>query len=476
MPEAHANPAGARSPALSLRCGRWYGDREVALDLPAGWTVRRLDPQDAPALDDDAIQRAFEQPIGTPRLRELARGRRSAVLAIDDLTRPTPVHRFLPRVIDELLAGGIDASEIRILIGTAAHRPAGAEEAAKKLGRELARRFPPLVHDFMGPEIRFVGWIRGGPVYLDRRFLAADLRICIGGAVPHDETGFGGGAKMVVPGVAGRLTIAHFHGALPPRPAGQLEAKPGQLDRRAWSEAVARRVGVDAVVCAAVNSRAELAGLAVGDLVEAHRAAAQRAIEIGRTPVPREWAERADVVVVNAYPLDTDPIQMGKSVRIARTFRAPCTVVVNGASDGVFYHGMGMGSGVSSRRLLRNIPGLLGDPTSLWSWLRGMGRGIRAPELAARLTYFSLNHLSYASFASGEGRLGPELEAATGRGATASPLVWSPRFPGWGFRRKYRGGRLFREWSELRDTLGARFERGEMLVLPCAPLQLPEIR
>ena len=130
----------------------------------------------------------------------------------------------------------------------------------------------------------------------------------------------------------------------------------------------------------------------------------------------------------------------------------------------------------SPRRLLRNVPGLLGDATSLWSWLRGMGRGIRAPELAARLSYFSLNHLSYAAFTAGEGQLAPELAAATERASAASPLVWSPRFPGWGFRRKYRRGRLFREWSELRGALDARFERGEVLVLPCAPLQLLEIR
>ena len=74
---------------------------------------------------------------------------------------------------------------------------------------------------------------------------------------------------MVVPGIAGRHTIAHFHGALPPRPAGTPEAKPGVRDRRAWSEAVARDVGVDAILACTINSRRELAGLWVGDLVHA---------------------------------------------------------------------------------------------------------------------------------------------------------------------------------------------------------------
>ena len=81
--------------------------------------------------------------------------------------------------------------------------------------------------------------MEGGPVYLNRHFLDADLRIVVGGAVPHNETGFGGGAKMVVPGLAGRLTIAHFHGSLPPLPARPLEPDARVFDHRASAEAVA---------------------------------------------------------------------------------------------------------------------------------------------------------------------------------------------------------------------------------------------
>jgi hypothetical protein len=330
------------------------------------------------------------------------------------------------------------------------------------------------VHDFLGPDLRRLGWIRGGPIELSRAFLDADLRVCVGAAIPHAETGFGGGAKMIVPGLAGHATIAHFHGALPPRPAGALEAS-GRLDRRAWSEAVAREVGVDAVVCAVVNARRRLAGLHVGDLLEAHRAAARQARAVGRTRVPRALADSADVVVVGAYPLDTDPIQMGKSVQVARALGARCTVVVNAASDGIFYHGMGMGSGVSPRRLLRNAPRWAASPRRLAAWARSLVAALPSPLLAARLTYFTLNPLSYAAFEAGEGRLPVDAAAAPSAAAGGGPLLLSRAFPRWGFRRRFPCGELYRDWPALAAALERRFPRARALVFPCAPIQLVEI-
>jgi hypothetical protein len=180
-------------------------------------------------------------------------------------------------------------------------------------------------------------------------------------------------------------------------------------------------------------------------------------------------------VIVNAYPLDTDPIQMGKSLGAARKFSPKATVVLNAASDGIFYHGMGMGSGVSARRLLANAPGLLGSPRRQLDWLRSLARAVHSPLLAARLTYFTLNPLSYGAFAAGDGRLARDAGPAPQASPGAEPLLFSPRFPAWGFRRRYRRGRLFRDWDELCAELDRRFHAGHAVVFPCAPLQLVEI-
>ncbi|MBW2315960.1 MAG: DUF2088 domain-containing protein [Deltaproteobacteria bacterium] len=455
--------------------GAWHTEEELELRFPDGFEVHRMAPVDAPAIGDAAIEAAFATPHGGTRLRDAVRGRSSAAVAVDDLTRPTPAHRVLPFVMAELEAAGIPRERIRIVLGTAAHRPMDAGEIERKLGREIAARYEVVHHDFLGGDLVDLGWHEGGPVHLNRAFVEAEARVCVGGVIPHNETGFGGGSKMVVPGLAGSLTIAHFHGALPPRLAGEIEAKPGRLDRRAWSESVARKLGVDAIVGCVINASRELAGVHVGDLVAAHRAAAAEARALGRTPVPRELANACDVVVVNAYPLDTDPIQMGKSINLAKKLGARCTVVVNAASDGVFYHGMGMGSGVHVPRLLAGIPRWLREPRRPLAWLRGMLRGARHPVLAARLSYFALNPQSYAAFEAGDGQLAADASIPEVDASQAEPLVLSKRFPTWGFRRKFGKGRLYREWDDLAAALGARTPNARVLVFPCAPLQLVEL-
>jgi hypothetical protein len=470
-------PAGTTRSDLTVRLGAWHAETDFTLTVPPGWEVFRADPADAPEMTEQEIHDAFAKPIGTPTLRDLAAGKRTAVVAVDDLTRPTPAHRFLPLVIDELTRGGIAEDRVHILMGAAAHRPMDESELSRKLGPAIAARFKPVMHDFMGPDIQYFGRIQGGPVYLNRHFLDADLRICIGAAVPHGEAGFGGGAKMVVPGLAGRLTIAHFHGSLPARKAGCLEAPAGRLDRRAWSEAVASAVGVGAVVCAVVNSSRQLAGLYVGDVVEAHRAAARHACRVGRTVVPSTVSRAVDAVLVNAYPLDTDPIQMGKSVSLAGGLAPKLTVVLNAASDGIFYHGMGMGSGVSAKRLLRNVPRWLFSPASHRAFFLGAKQVLHGPTLAARLAYFSLNHLAYSEFQNGEGRRSPHEPAEMIDEDASNVLVFSQRFPTWGLARKFRGqARLYRRWNDLAAVLERRMPTARAVLLPCAPLQLLEIQ
>ena len=459
---------------VTIPYGAWHGEEELTLPFPEGFEVHRMDPDDAPAIDDAAIERAFAAPHGMAPLREALRGRRNAAVAVDDLTRPTPAHRVLPFVMRELEAAGIAADRVTIVLGTAAHRPMEPAEIERKLGREIAARHRIVHHDFLGDALVDLGWHEGGPVHLNREFVEADARICVGGVIPHNETGFGGGSKMVVPGLAGSLTIAHFHGALPPRLAGVAEGS-GGLDRRAWSESVARKLGVDAIVGCVFNASRELAGVHVGDLVAAHRAAAREAGALGRTRVPRALAEGCDVVVVSAYPLDTDPIQMGKSLNLAKKLSARCNVVVNAASDGIFYHGMGMGSGVQPGRLLAGVPRWLREPRRPLAWLRGMLRGARHPLLAARLSYFSLNPLSYEAFQCADGRLAADAPIADVAPDAADPLVLSRRFPSWGFRRKFKRGQLYREWDALAAALAQRAPGAKVLVFPCAPLQLVEI-
>ena len=164
----------------------WYGDGKLTLNFPTGWEVEILGPKDAPELSDAQIEKAFAEPIGTPRIAELAKGSKSAAIVVDDLSRPTPAATVVPVLLRELASAGIPKSEIRFVVGGGSHRPLTDEEIAKKIGADVAAAYQATSHDFMDGDLRALGSLDNGmPIYLNRIVADADFKVCLGGIYPH---------------------------------------------------------------------------------------------------------------------------------------------------------------------------------------------------------------------------------------------------------------------------------------------------
>lgn len=319
----------------------WYGDEELTLNFPSGWEVETLGPKDAPVLSDAQIERAFAEPIGTSRISELAKGKKSAAIIVDDLSRPTPAATVIPFLLRELASAGVPKSEIRFVVGGGSHRPLTDEEVAKKIGADVAAAHEATSHDFMSGDLRALGSLDNGmPIYLNRVVADADFKICLGGIYPHGSVGFGGGAKLIVPGIAGFTTMFYFHSFSPSRGHAVIERKGSEPDHRDFSEAVAGVLGLDVIVNTVLNSRREICGLFVGDFVQAHRQGAHFALETYSTEIPEASRKETDLVVLNCYPLDSDPIQTGKALWATRHFEKAYQMALNPASDGICYHGL----------------------------------------------------------------------------------------------------------------------------------------
>ena len=319
----------------------WYGDEALTLNFPSGWEVETLGPKDAPALSDAQIEQAFAEPIGTSRISELAKDKRSAAIIVDDLSRPTPAATVVPFLLRELASAGVPKSEIRFVVGGGSHRPLTDEEVAKKIGADVAAEHEATSHDFMSGDLRALGSLDNGmPIYLNRVVADADFKICLGGIYPHGSVGFGGGAKLIVPGIAGFTTMFYFHSFSPSRGHAVIERKGSEPDHRDFSEAVAGVLGLDVIVNTVLNSRREICGLFVGDFVQAHRKGAHFALETYGTEIPEASRKETDLVVLNCYPLDSDPIQTGKALWATRHFEKAYKMALNPASDGICYHGL----------------------------------------------------------------------------------------------------------------------------------------
>ena len=403
----------------------WYGDRELELEFPEGWQVEVLAPEKFPRLSEAQIQAAFDQPINTPRIVEMARGKRSAVIVVDDLSRPTPAAELTPLVLKELSQAGIPRSEIRFVVGTGSHRPLTREEIEQKVGPEVAAEYQVTSHDFMNGDLCGLGNLSWGlPIYIDRNVVEAEFKICLGGIYPHGAVGFGGGAKLILPGVSGFATIFYLHTFCPGRGQAVIERRTDEPDHRDAAEDVARLLGLDVVVNAVLNHRREIAGVFVGDFVQAHRQGARFALQVYGTAIPPDLRREADLLVLNCYPLDSDPIQTGKACWPRSYFERARALVINPACDGICFHGL----------------------------------------------YDQLDYARYLQ--QREAREPMELPAPQ-LGTPDQLLIWSEHYPVEDFARKHPKDILFREWDPLTRLLAEELPPdARVAVFPFAVLQV----
>lgn len=280
-----------------------YGDTEERLQIPPSWDLKvyEMAGHSSPVLTPQQVQQRIESPIGAKRLADLARGKRTAVITFDDLTRPTPTLDVVPQVIAELKLGGIKDENILFLTSYGTHRPIHQIDATRKLG-EFAERYAWLNHNIFENLADVGRTSRGNRIMLNRHFMQADLRITISGIKLHGNAGYGGGAKAILPGIAWIESIDYFHrtiagvGGNTNKTAGPFKVFKNEV--RLDMVDAARLARVDFSVQILSNGYRKVIGLYAGDIVEAHHAACREANRLLRT----ERAQNADVVLANAYP------------------------------------------------------------------------------------------------------------------------------------------------------------------------------
>ena len=191
-----------------------YGDEEVTFGVDGATLVGVYTPHQTPAAADPdrTIRLALAHPSDGPRLREVARGKRSALILVDDNTRETPVDRLVRALLEELASGGLPADGVRLMIALGTHRAMTDAEIRHKLGDEVLSSVQVLQHEHSVAPLEDLGATRNGtPVLVNRELFKADLVIGTGSVVPHHIPGFSAGAKIVQPGVSGAATTAATH-------------------------------------------------------------------------------------------------------------------------------------------------------------------------------------------------------------------------------------------------------------------------
>jgi lactate racemase len=326
---------------VSVPWAMWYGNAKFDLTFPDSWDITVAEMKGGPDIGDAGIRRALADPIGAPPLHEMAKGRRDAVILVDDISRPTPAYRLLPYILEELAIAGLDESRLCVIAATGTHRPFRRQEWVQKIGLELTERLDIRSHNPC-ENLEFYGnSSQGIPIWINRDFAHADLKIAAGTIMPRG-TLFGGGSKMVLPGVCGRETVSANHNYCP----SELFVQ--------HTQEVGRIAGLEYIVNPLLNPELGIMALVAGEPIQAFACGVEMARDLYATEVP----EQMDIIICNAWPKDNDAHQISLA-RVPlfgtqkKALKAGGTVVtVSACSEGAGYH-LVMGPGTFFRQRTR---------------------------------------------------------------------------------------------------------------------------
>ena len=289
----------------------------------------------APPSDEAAcVAAVLDNPIGSPRLEELVRGKRNVVVITSDHTRPVPSRIIMPQVLRRLRMGQPDI-EVTILVATGFHRPTTHEELVRKLGEEIVANERIVLHD-SSDEANLVsaGTLpSGGKLIINRHVMEAELVVAEGFIEPHFFAGFSGGRKSILPGVVSRETVFANHCAefiaSPFARTGILENNPIHRDML-FAAQTARLAFIVNVI---INGQKRIVHAVAGDFQKAHESGCEWLKGYCHITVPE-----SDIVITSngGYPLDQNLYQAVKGMTAgeAACREGGCIILAASCCDG----------------------------------------------------------------------------------------------------------------------------------------------
>ncbi len=304
-----------------------YGKTSLSFLLPDDSPAEVIAPADIPPASDPSavVEAALDAPVGGVSLTDFT-GARSAAVAINDKTRPVPHHDLLPPLLARLEGLGLPPKTITLIIATGTHAPMPPDEFHQVVPPDVLARYPVYSHDCDdAPMLVHLGETsRGTPVWINRRFMEADLRIVVGNIEPHQFQGFSGGVKSAAIGLAGRVTINRNHTMMsdPAARLGCYEGNPARQD----VEAIGRLAGVHFALNAVINRQKQIVAAVAGEPRAVMAAGIPLARRIGQGAVSAPF----DLVITSpgGHPKDLNLYQSQKALAHAALITRPGGTVI----------------------------------------------------------------------------------------------------------------------------------------------------
>ncbi len=295
--------------------------------------------------EDGLVLSAMAHPIDSPRLRDLASGKKTCTIIISDHTRPVPSKHILPAMLAELREGN-PKIDITLLVATGFHRPSTDQELKDKLGPEIFGREKIVIHNSRDASTNVqVGMLpSGAKCVIDKTAVQADLLVAEGFIEPHFFAGFSGGRKSVLPGICDQVTVLGNHCS---KFIDSRYARTGVLDGNPLHKdmlAAAQLAKLAYIVNVIIDENKHVVAAFAGNPVTAHRQGCDLLLKYCQV----QPKKRGDIVISSngGYPLDQNIYQSVKGLTAAEAAAAPggILIMVSSCDDGhggeSFYHAL----------------------------------------------------------------------------------------------------------------------------------------
>ncbi|MGB4257050.1 MAG: nickel-dependent lactate racemase, partial [Phycisphaerae bacterium] len=286
------------------------GYRGIApVEIPDDRLMGIYAPKALPDTDEEKIlQEGLTRPYEAPRLRHMLGPGSRVLILFDDGTRVTPIHRLLPYIVHELAAAGVPDSQVKLLSALGTHRPMSEAELQQKLGL-FRDRFEVHQHEWLNDsQLHEFGRTSDGTRVTANRLMAeCNFVLGLGAIVPHRVKGLSGGAKIAFPGVSGKEMMFRNQWEASMQMSETVMGV-AENSMRLRMEEAARIAGLKYIVNLVQDRDDRIVGCFAGEPVRAHREGGKLAREICGVRMP----ERADIVIIDAYPADRDFWQSAK--------------------------------------------------------------------------------------------------------------------------------------------------------------------
>jgi len=320
----------------------WYGNTMLEIDLPDDWDVQYCPMRGAKRtpMTIDQMEAAINNPLNSQTIKDIAKGKKTAVIIFDDMTRPTRAYEIAPIVIKELMAGGINKEDITFVCALGTHGALTMNEFRKKLGTEIVENFRVFNHNIYENCVEVGTTSLGTKLLINREVAEADIKIGIGTITAHAQVGFCGGGKIILPGISHIDSITHYHidvEAMAPETTGF-----GNFDNNILQKNIkeaARLAKLDFLIDVLVNDRGATTALFAGDVEAVHDQGVTLAKDVYATdPLP----SNKDLVISNAFVKANEmTIAIAMGVLSLENFTGTVVIIANSPEGQVVHYLLG---------------------------------------------------------------------------------------------------------------------------------------